>query len=175
MCLALSMDLGPLPVWRIAGIVQEECVQVQLCRPRATEDGNLGSCRWTGEVIHSRSRVSRASSCHLDCRGPAACSRSPLKSVAAALLYLLCFPLRDKCITTAHLPLDQDTDSEEPPPSSVLSGSQRHVHHPSLNCTCVCVSTIFWIFWNWDIDDLVIVLDLRDLHGLLHGLRSPCR
>ena len=38
-CLALGMDLGPIPVWRIAGIVQGECVEVQLCRPRATEDG----------------------------------------------------------------------------------------------------------------------------------------
>ena len=28
---------------------------------------------------------------------------------------------------------------------------------------------------DWDVDDLVNVLDLRDLHGFLHGLRSFCR
>ena len=55
LCLILSVGPGPFPVGRTAGIVQEERVQVHLCRPRAAEDevGWFLLLEWL-----SRSRVS---------------------------------------------------------------------------------------------------------------------
>ena len=63
LCQTLKMGLGPFSVWRIAGIVQEECVLVHLCQPRAAEDevGWFLVLEWW-----SRSRVSYANSCHLE-------------------------------------------------------------------------------------------------------------
>ena len=53
--LALSMGLWSIPVLLVEGIMHEECVSVQLCKPRATENEvGLYLLRENGDVSSSR-------------------------------------------------------------------------------------------------------------------------